>query len=141
MQKHPIYPCLWFHNEAREAVAYYATIFEQCEILAENDLVVQFTLNSNRFMALNGRHEFRFNESVSFVITCASQAEIDHYWYKLSAAGSVGQCGWLKDKYGVSWQVVPEVLAELMADPSRAHRVIAAFMQMQKFDIQALLDA
>lgn len=141
MKKHPIYPCLWFHNEAREAVNYYAAIFENCEILAENDFVVQFTLNGNRFMALNGRRDFPFNESVSFVITCDNQAEIDHYWYKLSAAGSEGQCGWLKDKYGVSWQVVPAVLAELMADETRSARVIEAFMKMQKFDIQALLDA
>ncbi len=138
---HPIYPCLWFHHEAREAVAYYATIFDSCEILEENDIVVQFLLNGQRMMALNGHVHFAFNESISLVITCDTQEQIDHYWSKLSEGGSEGQCGWLKDKYGLSWQVVPAVLAELMADPQRSGRVVEAFMKMQKFDIDTLLNA
>ena len=92
-------------------------------------------------MGLNGGPKFEFNESVSFVIECADQEEIDYYWEKLTDGGEESMCGWLKDKYGVSWQVVPAILGELMNDPDRGERVMAAFLQMRKFDIATLLKA
>ncbi len=105
-------------------------------------MVTIFELNGSKFMGLNGGPHFQFNEAVSFVINCEDQAEIDHYWDGLIAdTGSESQCGWLKDKYGVSWQVVPANLGELMSDPERGQRVVDAFMKMKKFDIQTLLDA
>lgn len=92
-------------------------------------------------MGLNGGPHFKFNEAVSFVIDCETQDEIDYYWNRLTEGGEESMCGWLKDKFGVSWQVVPTVLAELMSDPTRVERVVGAFMQMKKFDIEKLLSA
>lgn len=104
-------------------------------------MVVNFELNGQKFMALNGRVEFTFNEAVSFVVECDTQEEIDYFWSKLTTGGSESMCGWLKDKYGVSWQIVPRILGQLMSDPDRSQRVLHAFMQMKKFDIAALLNA
>ena len=98
-----------------------------------------FEINGNLFMALNDGTKFQFNESVSFVVNCDSQQEIDHYWEKLTEGGEESMCGWLKDKYGVSWQIVPSILPELMNDPERSKKVIQAFLQMRKFNIEALL--
>lgn len=138
----PIYPCLWFENQAEEAANFYVSLFPNSKILSVNPIVTMFELNGTKFMGLNGGPHFQFNEAVSFVINCDSQEEIDHYWHGLIAdSGSESMCGWLKDKYGVSWQVVPSILGELMGDPERSQRVVQAFMQMKKFDIQALLDA
>lgn len=92
-------------------------------------------------MGLNGGPHYKFNEAVSFVIDCETQDEIDYYWNRLTEGGEESMCGWLKDKFGVSWQVVPTVLAELLSDPTRAERVVGAFMQMKKFDIEKLLAA
>jgi predicted 3-demethylubiquinone-9 3-methyltransferase (glyoxalase superfamily) len=102
-------------------------------------LTVDFGINGQRFTALNGGPQFKFSEAVSFQVFCETQEEIDNYWEKLTKGGKEDQCGWLKDKFGVSWQIVPEILPELMKDPKRAERVTAAFMQMKKFDIKTLL--
>lgn len=140
--KNEIYPCLWFDNQAQEAAKFYCSIFEHSRITEDNQMVVSFELNGKRFMALNGGPAFQFNEAVSFVIDCDSQQQIDHYWEKLTAGGgSEGRCGWLKDKYGVSWQVVPTVLPKLLRHPEKAQRVMQAFMKMKKFDIEALENA
>ncbi len=104
-------------------------------------MVVNFELNGRKFMGLNAGPMFKFNEAISFVVDCETQQEIDHYWNKLSEGGSEGQCGWLKDKFGVSWQIVPTVLGKLMSDSERSGRVVQAFMQMKKFDIEKLLNA
>lgn len=136
-----IYPCLWFNNQAKEAAEYYCSIFENSKIVSVSNIVVIFHLNGKKFMALNGGPQFNFTEAVSFVINCKDQAEIDHYWYSLTKGGEESMCGWLKDKYGVSWQVVPEVLGKLMGDPEKGPRVMKAFLKMRKFDIAALENA
>jgi predicted 3-demethylubiquinone-9 3-methyltransferase (glyoxalase superfamily) len=136
-----IYPCLWFDGQAREAADFYCSVFKNSKITAENPMVVTFELNGKEFMGLNGGPHFKFNEAVSFVISCKDQEEIDYYWEKLTAGGSESQCGWLKDKFGVSWQVVPSILGQLMSDPARSQRVVQAFMQMKKFDIEKLMNA
>ena len=137
----PIYPCLWFDGQAKEAADFYCGVFHNSKITSENPMVVMFTLNDNLFMALNGGPHFTFNEATSFVVNCDSQEEIDHYWNKLSEGGEESMCGWLKDKYGVSWQIVPTILGSLMSDPEKAPRVVQAFLKMRKFDIQTLLNA
>jgi predicted 3-demethylubiquinone-9 3-methyltransferase (glyoxalase superfamily) len=136
-----LYPCLWFDGKAKEAAVYYCSIFKNSKITAENPIVVNFELNGHRFMGLNGGPKFKFSPATSFVIECETQEEIDYYWEKLGEGGRYDQCGWLDDKFGVSWQVVPTVLHKLMADPNKAPRVVEAFMKMSKFDIQSLLDA
>ena len=139
--KNNMYPCLWFNGNAKSAADYYCSIFKNSKILSENPIVVNFELNDFKFMALNGGPEFKFTPATSFVVECETQEEIDHYWEKLGEGGVYSRCGWLDDKFGVSWQIVPAVLGKLMSDPNKAPRVVAAFMQMAKFDIQALLDA
>jgi predicted 3-demethylubiquinone-9 3-methyltransferase (glyoxalase superfamily) len=136
-----MYPCLWFDGQAKAAADYYCTIFKNSKILAENPIVVQFELNGNKFMGLNGGPKYKFTPATSFVIECETQEEIDHYWDKLGEGGRHDQCGWLDDKFGVSWQIVPAVLHKLMTDPERAPRVIQAYMQMSKFDIKTLMEA
>lgn len=136
-----MYPCLWFNGNAKSAVDYYCSIFKNSKILSENPIVVNFELNDFKFMALNGGPEFKFSPATSFVIECETQEEIDHYWEKLGEGGLYDKCGWLDDKFGVSWQVIPAVLGKLMSDPDKAPRVVQAFMQMTKFDIQTLLNA
>ena len=136
-----MYPCLWFDGQAKAAAEYYCSIFKNSSILEENPMVVTFELNGNKFMGLNGGLKYRFTPATSFVIECETQEEVDYHWNKLGEAGRYDQCGWLDDKFGVSWQVVPTVLHELMADPGKAPRVIEAFMKMLKFDIQTLMDA
>jgi predicted 3-demethylubiquinone-9 3-methyltransferase (glyoxalase superfamily) len=138
-----IYPCLWFENQAKEAAAFYCSVFPNSKILTDTPMVVEFELNGKFFMGLNGRPEgVKFNESISFVIPCEDQAEIDHYWNKFTVdGGAESMCGWCSDKYGVSWQVIPAMLGELMSDPEKAPRVAQAFMKMRKFDIATLLNA
>ena len=141
MNKH-MYPCLWFDGQARAAADFYCTIFPNSKVTNDSGMVVNFELNGQPFMGLNGGDMFRFNEAVSFVIPCKDQEEIDHYWKHLTSdGGQESQCGWCKDKFGLSWQVVPTILGELMSDPERGHRVMQAFMKMRKFDIQALQNA
>ena len=149
--------CLWFDGKAEEAAKLYTSIFkdgkigkiarygkEGFEIHGQREgtvMTVEFEINGLKYLALNGGPLFKFNESFSIVVTCDSQQEIDYYWEKLTAdGGQPVQCGWLKDKFGLSWQVVPKVLAEMVsdADPNRADRVTNAFLQMVKFDIAAL---
>lgn len=137
-----MYPCLWFDGQARAAADFYCTIFPNSKIINDSGMVVNFELNGQFFMGLNGGDNFQFNEAVSFVILCKDQEEIDHYWYKLIAdGGQESQCGWCKDKFGLSWQVVPTILGELMSNPENGQRVVQAFMKMKKFDIEALQNA
>jgi predicted 3-demethylubiquinone-9 3-methyltransferase (glyoxalase superfamily) len=155
--KLPITPCLWFDNQAEEAAQFYTSIFrnsrigtvsrygkEGFEFHGQKEgtaMTVLFEINGQPFTALNGGPVFQFSEAISFQVFCDTQEEIDEYWTKLTVGGEEGQCGWLKDKFGLSWQIVPSVLPELMSDPARAGRVTNAFMQMKKFDIAALLKA
>jgi predicted 3-demethylubiquinone-9 3-methyltransferase (glyoxalase superfamily) len=138
---HPIFPCLWFDGNAKEAAAFYCSVFKNSKVLSENPMVVVFELNDTKFMALNGGPEYAFSPANSYVITCDTQEEIDHYWEKLSEGGKPGKCGWLTDKYGVSWQVVPKILGQLMNDPEKAPKAMYAFMQMTKFDIEKLINS
>lgn len=138
---HPVYPCLWFDGNAKEAADFYCSVFKNAKITSENPMVVNFEIDGRNFMCLNGGPMYQFTEAVSFVVTCDTQEEIDYYWEKLTQGGAESRCGWLKDKYGVSWQIVPAVLGKLMSDPARSQRVVAAFMKMKKFNIQQLLDA
>jgi predicted 3-demethylubiquinone-9 3-methyltransferase (glyoxalase superfamily) len=137
-----IYPCLWFDGQAQEAAMFYCSIFPNSKIISDNPTVVTFELDGNKFMGLNGGPNFTFNEAISLFVECETQEEIDHYWDGLTAdGGQEGNCGWLKDKYGVSWQIVPSVLPKLMSDPTKAQRVVAAFMQMKKMIITTLESA
>ena len=137
-----MYPCLWFDGEARKAADFYCTIFPNSKMINDSGMVVNFELNGQYFMGLNGGDNFKFNEAVSFVIPCKDQEEIDHYWNKLTAdGGKESMCGWCKDKFGLSWQVVPTILGELMSNPENGQRVVQAFMKMRKFDIEALQNA
>jgi predicted 3-demethylubiquinone-9 3-methyltransferase (glyoxalase superfamily) len=137
----PIYPCLWFDGQAQEAAKFYCSVFRNSRILSESDLVVVFELNGNKFMSLNDRPDFTFNDSVSFVVECDDQEEINYYWDKLTKDGEETMCGWLKDKFGVSWQIVPTVLKSLMEDPERGSRVMQALLKMKKLDLDTLLKA
>ncbi len=137
-----IYPCLWFDGQARAAAEFYCSIFQNSRIISDSGTVINFEINGQPYMGLNGGDLFKFNEAVSFVISCKDQEEIDFYWNKLIAdGGSEGNCGWCKDKFGLSWQVVPTILGELMANPDKGQRVIQAFLKMKKFDIEALKNA
>ena len=137
-----IYPCLWFDGQAQAAAKFYCSVFKDSKIMADNQMVVTFELNGKKFMGLNGGPMFKFNEAVSFVVDCETQDEIDYYWEKLTAdGGSEGQCGWLKDKFGVSWQIVPAILPKLLSDPGKAQGVIGEYMKMKKFNIEKLVNA
>ncbi len=153
-----ITPCLWFDDKAEEAVKFYASIFKNSKIkgITHYDeaaakaagrpkgsvLTVAFELAGQEFLALNGGPIFKFTEAVSFIVHCETQEELDHYWQKLSAGGDekAQQCGWLKDKYGLSWQIVPTVLPEMLLDkdPAKSGRVMSALLQMKKLDIATL---
>ncbi|HUQ96786.1 MAG TPA: VOC family protein, partial [Chitinophagaceae bacterium] len=124
-----------------EAAQFYCSVFKNSKIMADTPMVVTFELNGRKFMGLNGGPHFKFNEAVSFVVECETQDEIDYYWEKLTQGGQENACGWLKDKYGVSWQIAPVILGKLMTDPEKAPRVFKAFQNMKKFDIETLLKA
>ncbi|MEJ7627405.1 MAG: VOC family protein [Ferruginibacter sp.] len=137
-----IYPCLWFDGQAQEAAQYYCSVFKDSKIIDSNQIVASFELKGQKFMALNGGPQFKFNEAVSLVVDCKDQEEIDYYWDKLTAdGGSEGNCGWLKDKFGVSWQIVPTALGKLLSAPGKFQKVMEAFMKMKKFDIKTLENA
>jgi predicted 3-demethylubiquinone-9 3-methyltransferase (glyoxalase superfamily) len=144
MARQKITTCLWFDDQAEEAAAFYVSIFPNSAITnvtpgpGGKALVVEFKLAGVEFLALNGGPHFQFNEAISLSIDCQSQAEVDAFWEKLSAGGSDARCGWLKDKYGVSWQVVPSILPKLLQDPATAARLFPALMQMTKLDIAVL---
>lgn len=150
MQK--ITPCLWFDTQGEEAAEFYTSLFENSKILgvsrygeegpgpAGQAMTVNFELDGQEFVALNGGPQFTFNEAVSFQVDCGSQAEVDHFWNSLTDGGEEGQCGWLKDRYGVSWQIIPRVLPELLSDPNpqKSQAAMQAMLQMRKIDIDAL---
>jgi predicted 3-demethylubiquinone-9 3-methyltransferase (glyoxalase superfamily) len=152
-----IVPCLWFDKEAEAAANLYVSVFKDARILsttrygkegfgqqAGTVMTVEFELEGQKFLGLNGGPQFKFSEAISFQIFCETQEEIDYFWSKLTAdGGNESQCGWLKDKFGLSWQVVPTALIEILksADAAAAQRVTKAFMQMKKFDIEALKQA
>ncbi|MGM8363154.1 VOC family protein [Flavobacterium sp. ARAG 55.4] len=135
-----LYPCLWFDGQAEIAAKYYCSVFPNSKITSENPMVVRFELNGFQFMGLNGGPQYQFSPANSYVIECETQEEIDFYWEKLGSNGTYSQCGWLTDQFGVSWQIVPAVLGKLMTDPEKAPRVMQAFMQMTKFDIETLMN-
>jgi predicted 3-demethylubiquinone-9 3-methyltransferase (glyoxalase superfamily) len=153
MQK--ITPSLWFDLEAEEAANYYTSIFKDSRILnvayygeagprpAGTVLTVSFELQGQEFTAINGGPQFKFDEAVSFQVACADQDEVDYFWDSLSEGGEEGQCGWLKDKYGLSWQIVPDILEQMMTDPDqgRAQRAFQAVMGMKKLDVAEILKA
>lgn len=139
--KNQITPCLRFDGNAGEAANFYCSIFRNSKIIASNPMVISFELNGNKFLALNGGPMFQFSEAVSFVVHCETQNEIDFFWDRLTEGGEESRCGWLKDKYGVSWQIVPSVLEKQMGDPDKAPHVVEAFLKMKKFDIEVLLQA
>ena len=150
MQK--ITPFLWFDDQAEEAMNFYVSIFKNSKIVSVNRygeagpgpkgkvMTATFQLNGQEFMALNGGPEFRFTEAISFFVNCETQQEVDELWQKLSEGGEKGQCGWLKDKYGVSWQIIPTALGQLLGDkdPKKSQNVMQAMLQMTKIDIATL---
>lgn len=146
---HKITPHLWFDKEAGEAAEFYTDLFPKSKIKSATTLsntpsgtveIVTIDLMGQEFMLLSAGPLFKFNESISFIVRCKTQKEIDYYWEKLSAVPEAEQCGWLKDKFGLSWQIVPAAMDKMMKDkdPSRVARVTEAFLKMKKFDIKTL---
>lgn len=146
MQKIKTY--LWFENQAEEAATFYTSLFPNSEIVhvqhaGEAVMTVTFTLAGQEYIALNGGPRFTFNEAISLFVDCETQEEVDQLWAKLTEGGEEGPCGWLKDRYGLSWQIIPKALPELMrqSDPAVAERVMKAMSGMKKISVQGLLDA
>jgi predicted 3-demethylubiquinone-9 3-methyltransferase (glyoxalase superfamily) len=153
---HKIIPNLWYDSEAEEAANFYTSIFKNSRVIATTHypkaaeavsgkkagtvMTVEFELDGERFLALNGGPDFKFNESVSFAVECEDQAEIDYFWGRLTAGGEESVCGWLKDRFGLSWQIVPKVLNEMMQDRDRekVEAVTATFLKMKKLEIEPL---
>ena len=154
-----IVPCLWLEKDAEKAAAFYVSVFRNSRILKTSYypgaaeavsgqkkgsvMTVRFTLEGQEFMVLNGGPVFRLNEAVSFTVKCDTQEEIDYFWHALSFVPEAEQCGWLKDRFGLSWQIVPAILDSMVTDrdPEKVERVTAAFLRMKKFDISALQKA
>ena len=137
-----IYSCLWFDGQAKAAADFYCSVFKDSKITTDHPMVVMFEINGTKFMGLNGGPKFQQSEAVSFVVDCDTQEEIDYYWDRLTAdGGQESMCGWLKDKFGVSWQIIPTIIGSLMMDPEKAQRVMPVLMQMQKLDIEKLKNA
>ncbi|MFN0299458.1 MAG: VOC family protein [Burkholderiales bacterium] len=139
MQK--ITPFLWFDGKAEEAARFYSSIFKDSKILSANPMSVNFSLGDQIFYALNGGPQFKFTEAVSFFVSCDTQGEIDYFWGKLTAdGGTESMCGWLKDKFGLSWQIIPPVLRDYLndKDQGKAQRVMQAMLKMKKIDIAEL---
>src|SRR4051812_33548540 len=157
MQK--ITPFLWFNDQAEEAINFYCSVFKNSKIgnmarynevgskvagrPAGSLMTASFSLDGQEFVALNGGPHFKFTEAISFVVDCATQEEVDYYWHKLTEGGTESMCGWLKDKFGLSWQVVPAILSKLLSDPDpkKSQRVMQAMLQMRKIDIPTLQKA
>lgn len=147
-----ITPYLWFDNQAEEAATFYTSIFKDSKIMdiqryggggpgpEGTVMIVTFKLEDQEFIALNGGPQYKFNEAISLYVNCESQAEVDELWEKLSDGGEEGPCGWLKDKYGLSWQIIPTALSELLSDPDpeKSGRVMKAMLQMSKIEIEGL---
>lgn len=136
-----IYPCLWFDGQAKAAAEFYCSIFKNSKVTTDTPMVVNFELNGKKFMGLNGGPQYKFSPATSFVVECETQEEIDFYWEKLGEGGKYNQCGWLDDKFGVSWQIVPTILGKLMSNPEKSGRVVQAFLKMKKFEIEKLVNA
>ncbi|WP_121192376.1 VOC family protein [Motilibacter peucedani] len=148
----PIIPNLWFDTEAEQAAEFYCSVFPNSRVRsvarypegapgqAGSVMTVEFELDGNRFVGINGGPQFRFSEAVSFQVTCADQAELDRYWEQLTDGGEESQCGWLRDRFGLSWQIVPDGMDEVFSDPDpeRAQRAMQAMLGMRKLDIAAL---
>ena len=155
MPNQKITPFFWFDHQAEEAANFYASIFPDSKVIkvvrygeagpgpAGSAMTVEFELQGQKFVGLNGGPHFKFTEAISFVVNCETQEEVDRYWEKLSAGGSEVQCGWLKDQFGLSWQIVPTALPKLLSDPDpvKAGRVMKAMMTMKKIDIRGLEQA
>jgi len=151
MQK--ITPFLWFNDNAEEAMNFYVSVFNNSKVGSVNRygdagpgpkgsvMSATFQLEGQEFMALNGGPEYKFTPAISLFVSCETQAEVDELWQKLSAGGKPGRCGWLQDKFGLSWQIIPTALPRLLGDPSRSQRVMKAMLQMDKFDIRRLEEA
>ena len=153
MQK--ITPCLWFNDNAEEAVNFYVSMFKNSKILSVarygdagpgpkgKIMIATFQLEGQEYFALNGGPQYKFTEAISLSVSCETQEEVDNFWEKLSAGGEQGPCGWLKDRFGLSWQIVPTILGKLMGDkdPKKAKRVTEAMLQMKKLDIKGLQQA
>jgi predicted 3-demethylubiquinone-9 3-methyltransferase (glyoxalase superfamily) len=149
-----ITPCLWFDTQAEEAAKFYASVFKDSKVgkisrygkegfevhgkQAGTVMTVEFEIAGHKFLALNGGPQFKFNEAVSFQVHCETQEEIDYFWSKLAEGGQEGPCGWLKDKFGLSWQVIPTALPQLLTDENSAQRVMKSMLQMRKIDLAAL---
>lgn len=150
-----ITPFLWFEYQAEEAVSFYTSVFKNSKVKNVSRygetgpgpkgtvMTINFELDGQEFMALNGGPEFKFTEAISFVVNCKNQDEVDHYWERLSEGGQKIECGWLKDRYGLAWQVTPTILGELLTDKDAAkrERVMKAMLQMKKIDIEELKNA
>lgn len=136
-----ITPFIWFEKEAADAAQFYTTVFKNSRIVSSNPIVTVFELEGLQISAINGGPVYKLTPAFSLSISCDTQEEIDYYWNTLTEGGQESMCGWLVDKFGLSWQVVPSILGKLMNDPERSQKVIGAFMKMKKFNIQALLDA
>ncbi len=148
-----ITPFLWFDTQAEEAATFYISIFRNSKIETVSRygeagpgskgsvMVVKFRLNGQEFTALNGGPQFKFTPAISFLVNCDTQEEVDELWEKLSAGGRKDRCGWLQDKFGLSWQIVPTALGRLMSDPAKSKRVMQAMLQMEKIDIRRLEEA
>jgi predicted 3-demethylubiquinone-9 3-methyltransferase (glyoxalase superfamily) len=143
MSTQKITPFLWFNNQAEEAAKFYGSIFKNSKILNSSPLVTTFELEGQKFMGLNGGPNFKFTEAVSFFVNCESQEEVDYFWEKLCDGGQESQCGWLKDKFGLSWQIIPDTLMKLMGDPDpvKSQRVMNAMLKMKKIDVAKLQEA
>ncbi len=138
---HKIIPFLWFDNNAREAVEFYTSVFKNSKIVNLSKMVSTFELEGLRFMAINGGPAFKFTEAISLYVTCETQEEVDYFWNALRKdGGKEGTCGWLKDKYGLSWQIVPSILAKLLGgpEPAKSEKVMQAMLNMIKLDIAEL---
>jgi predicted 3-demethylubiquinone-9 3-methyltransferase (glyoxalase superfamily) len=135
-----IAPFLWFDGQAASAARFYTSIFKRSKILSSGPMMTTFRLEGREFMALNGGPQFKFNEAISFLVHCGTQREVDYYWQKLSQGGKKGRCGWLKDKFGVSWQIVPEILGDLLGDDDveKSGRALQAMLRMHKLNIAVL---
>lgn len=138
-----ITPFLWFNNQAGEAAKFYVSIFKNSKVISSSPMSTTFELDGERIMALNGGPHFKLNEAFSFFVSCETQEEVDNFWEKLSAGGEKSRCGWLKDKFGLSWQIIPTALGQLIGDPDpvKSKRVLDAMLKMNKIDIEELKKA
>ncbi|MSU55317.1 MAG: VOC family protein [Candidatus Taylorbacteria bacterium] len=136
-------PFLWFNTNAGEAAIFYTLIFKNSRIISQSIMMITFELEGQKFMALNGGIDFPFTEAISIYVDCDTQEEVDELWTKLSEGGSSGKCGWLKDKFGLSWQIIPKALSELLNgdDTDKTERVMEAMLQMTKIEIDTLKKA